>query len=41
LANMDLKLTDKFKWSISISGAYQWNADILNYQISTGTKMLL
>ena len=41
LANMDIKLTDKFKWSISFSGAYQWNADILNYQLSTGTKMLL
>jgi hypothetical protein len=41
LANLDFKLTDKFKWSISFSGAYQWNADILNYQLSTGTKMLL
>ena len=41
LANVDFKLTDKFKWSISFSGAYQWNAEILNYQISTGTKMLL
>ena len=41
LANIDFKLTDKFKWSISFSGAYQWNAEILNYQISTGTKMLL
>ena len=41
LANIDFKLTDKFKWSISFSGAYQWNADILNYQLSTGTKMLL
>ena len=41
LANVDFKLTDKFKWSISFSGAYQWNADILNYQLSTGTKLLL
>lgn len=41
LGNIDFKLTDKFKWSISISGAYQLNVDILNYQISTGTKMLL
>jgi hypothetical protein len=41
LANIDFKLTDKFKWSISFSGAYQWKADILNYQLSTGTKMLL
>jgi len=41
LANVDFKLTDKFKWSVSFSGAYQWNADILNYQLSTGTKLLL
>jgi hypothetical protein len=41
LANVDFKLTDKFKWSISFSGAYQYNADILNFQLSTGTKMLL
>jgi hypothetical protein len=41
LANVDFKLTDKFKWSISFSGAYQWNADILNFQLSTGTKILL
>ena len=41
LANMDFKLTDKFKWSISFSGAYQYQADILNFQLSTGTKMLL
>lgn len=41
LANIDFKLTDKFKWSISFSGAYQWNADILNFQLSTGTKILL
>lgn len=41
LANVDFKLTEKFKWSISFSGAYQWNADILNFQLSTGTKMLL
>ena len=41
LMNMDLKLTDKFKWSISFSGAYQYGQDILNFQLSTGTKMLL
>lgn len=41
LANIDFKLTDKFKWSISFSGAYQYKADILNFQLSTGTKMLL
>ena len=41
LANIDFKVTDKFKWSISFSGAYQYKADILNFQLSTGTKMLL
>jgi len=41
LMNMDMKLTDKFKWSISFSGAYQYGIDILNFQLSTGTKMLL
>ena len=41
LMNMDMKLTDKFKWSISLSGAYQYGIDILNFQLSTGTKMLL
>jgi hypothetical protein len=39
--NMDIKLTDRFKWSISFSGAYQYGIDILNFQLSTGTKMLL
>lgn len=41
LANVDFKLTEKFKWSISFSGAYQYKADILNFQLSTGAKMLL
>jgi len=41
LANLDIKLTDTFKWSLSFGGAYQWKADILNFQISTGTKILL
>jgi hypothetical protein len=41
LANIDIKLTDKFKWSISFMGAYQWKAEILNFQLSTGTKILL
>jgi hypothetical protein len=41
LTNMDFKLTDKFKWSVSFSGAYQLGAEILNYQIMTGTKMML
>ena len=39
--NVHFKLTEKFKWSISFSGAYQWKADILNFQLSTGTKILL
>lgn len=41
LINTDIKLTDKFKWSISFAGTYQLNQDILNFQISTGTKLLL
>ena len=41
LANCDFKITDRFKWSLSFSGAYQWQADILNFQLSTGTKILL
>jgi hypothetical protein len=41
LANLDMKLTDKFKWSISFGGAYQYNEDILNFQLSTGTKLML
>ena len=41
LANLDIKLTDSFKWSLSFGGAYKWNADILNFQLSTGTKILL
>lgn len=41
LINTDFKLTDKFKWSISFAGTYQINSNILNYQIATGTKLLL
>ena len=41
LANVDFKITNTFKWSISFGGAYQYNADILNYQLSTGTKIML
>ena len=41
LANVDFKVTDKFKWSISFSGAYEYKASVLNYQLLTGTKMLL
>jgi hypothetical protein len=36
-----MKFTDKFKLSISFGGAYQYQADILNFQLSTGAKMLL
>jgi hypothetical protein len=41
LANVDMKLTNKFKLSVSFGGAYQYGVDILNFQISTGAKMLL
>lgn len=41
LANVDFKVTNTFKWSISFGGAYQYKADILNYQLSTGTKIML
>ena len=41
LANVDFKVTNTFKWSISFGGAYQWQANILNFQLSTGAKMLL
>ena len=41
LANVDFNVTNTFKWSISFGGAYQWKADILNFQLSTGAKMML
>jgi hypothetical protein len=41
LINTDFKVTDKFKWSLSFAGTYQLNSNILNYQIATGTKILL
>lgn len=41
LINTDFKVTDKFKLSISFAGTYQINSNVLNYQIATGTKMLL
>jgi len=41
LANIDFKVTNTFKWSLSLGGAYQYQADILNFQLSTGTKILL
>jgi len=41
LINNDIKVTDKFKWSISFTGVYQYNGSVLNWQLSTGTKILL
>ena len=41
MMNTDFKVSDSFKWSISFSGVYQYGADILNWQLSTGTKILL
>lgn len=41
LTNIDMKLTNKFKLSVSFGGAYQYGQEILNFQISTGAKMLL
>lgn len=41
LANIDFKITSTFKWSLSFGGAYQYKADVLNYQLSTGTKIML
>lgn len=41
LLNNDIKITDTFKWSISFAGVYQYGADVLNWQVSTGTKILL
>ena len=41
LINNDIKVTDTFKWSISFAGVYQLNGSVLNWQLSTGTKILL
>ena len=41
MLNTDFKLTDKFKWSISFAGVYQLNQSVLNWQLMTGTKILL
>jgi len=41
MVNTDLKVTDKFKWTISFSGVYQLNQTFLNWQVLTGTKILL
>ena len=41
LVNNDIKITDTFKWSISFAGVYQYEGSVLNWQLSTGTKILL
>jgi len=41
MINTDFKVTDKFKWSISFAGVYQLNQSVLNWQLMTGTKILL
>jgi len=41
MVNTDLKVTNKFKWTISFSGVYQLNQTFLNWQVLTGTKILL
>ena len=37
----DYSITKKFKFNISISGVYQVNQNMLNYQILTGGKVML
>ena len=41
LINNDIRVTDTFKWSISFAGVYQYEGSVLNWQLSTGTKILL
>jgi len=41
MVNTDLKVTDKFKWTLSFSGVYQLNQTFLNWQVLTGTKIML
>jgi len=41
MVNTDLKVTDKFKWTVSFSGVYQLNQTFLNWQVLTGTKLML
>lgn len=41
MINTDMKVTSKFKWTISFSGVYQVNQSFLNWQVLTGTKILL
>ena len=41
MINTDFKVTDKFKWTISFSGVYQVNQTFQNWQVLTGTKIML
>ncbi|NBP56886.1 hypothetical protein EBU71_10230 [bacterium] len=41
MINTDMKVTSKFKWTVSFSGVYQLNQSFLNWQVLTGTKILL
>ena len=41
MVNTDFKVTDKFKWTISFSGVYQVNQSFQNWQVLTGTKIML
>jgi hypothetical protein len=41
MVNTDFKVTDKFKWTVSFSGVYQLNQSFQNWQVLTGTKILL
>lgn len=40
-SSWDYSITKKFKYNISFSGTYEWNNNMLNYQILTGGKILL
>ena len=40
-SSWDYSITKKFKYNISFSGTYEWNKNMLNYQILTGGKILL
>ena len=40
-SSWDYSITKKFKYNISFSGTYEWNKNMLNYQVLTGGKILL
>jgi len=40
-SSWDYSITKKFKFNISFSGTYEWNKNMLNYQVLTGGKILL